>query len=184
LQDSGARIGKAHPIAALSGGGPRCRGVVWGMDGDNDVVNDLSEVVRALAGYPLLLRGTDLQLYHLAAVFVANLSLGLMAAATKLWDRSKAPLSSEEALLPLLKTVVANWEELGLARALTGPLVRGDLQAINSSLARLSLEGDGFHRIYRDLGLETLSLVSDQGTMDSLLMAKIAQLLEKGKVLD
>lgn len=184
LQEAGTRIGKAHPIAALSGGAARCRDIVWGLEGADDVIGDLSEVVRALDGKPILLDGTDLQLYHLSAVFVANLVSGLLAAASELWERSGAPLTSEEALIPLLKTGVANWEELGLAKALTGPIARGDLDGVRSSLARLALEGDGFRDVYRALGEKMLALASNQKRLEGSVMAKMAQLLGVDEVLD
>lgn len=184
IAEAGARVGKAHPIASLAGGSRRLMGVVWGLEGEPSVLSELSELVHLLDGITLDLTGVDLELYHLAAVFAANLTLGVLSTASDLWQRSGASMPADDVLIPLVKTVLNNWEGNGLAGALTGPIVRGDVAAVDNAMRRLSREGSYLQDLYRMLGRATLELARQRAEVEPLAMAQIAQVLRGGRVLD
>jgi predicted short-subunit dehydrogenase-like oxidoreductase (DUF2520 family) len=81
-------------------------------------------------------------------------------------------ISGEEAaraLQPLWRGAVANLDEPGLPRALTGPVARGDLDTIRSHLA--ALDGDT-RELYRQLALEAIGLSRELG-LDAKIAAEI-----------
>jgi predicted short-subunit dehydrogenase-like oxidoreductase (DUF2520 family) len=63
------------------------------------------------------------------------------------------------ALLPLMRSALSGIERRGLSRALTGPIIRGDVSVIRGHLEALPAEIKG---LYRDLALRALSLVRAQ----------------------
>ncbi len=89
---------------------------------------------------------------HLAGVMASNLLVGLAAAARQSgrqagWTERQV----QTVLLPLMQETVANMQTLGLARALSGPVKRGDLRTVRRHLELLSGKNDGLREIYRPL---------------------------------
>lgn len=180
----GARVGKMHPLAALSGGPDRLKGIVWGVEGSDDVLSELSELIQQLAGWPIDVGHVDLALYHLSAVFAANFALGLLGAAADLWMESGAPIPAMEALLPLARSALKNVEELGLERALTGPIARGDITAVEAQIQQAARRGLVFERLFRALALATADVAARRGPIDDPAIAEIVRILAENKVID
>jgi predicted short-subunit dehydrogenase-like oxidoreductase (DUF2520 family) len=65
-----------------------------------------------------------------------------------------------QALIPLVRGTLDNLEQLGVRGALTGPIVRGDLDTVRLHLARLSAAD---RTLYCALGLELLRLARAAG---------------------
>jgi predicted short-subunit dehydrogenase-like oxidoreductase (DUF2520 family) len=80
------------------------------------------------------------------------------------------------ALLPLLRGTIQNLEHLGPTSALTGPIVRGDIDTVRLHLARLSGEE---RALYCALGRETLRLARQAG-LDEERAAALDSLLAQG----
>jgi predicted short-subunit dehydrogenase-like oxidoreductase (DUF2520 family) len=184
LRARGARPGKAHPIASLAGGPARLRGVMWGVEGDTAVLRDLRGLVQILGGHSIDLAQIDLELYHLAAVFASNFIIGVFAEAAELWRRSGAAASPGSALIPLARTVLANWEDVGLDSALTGPIVRGDAGAIAAQLRRVAGEGQSLESLYRALALETAGVAARRLDANQRAIAEIVRILGENEVLN
>ena len=177
------RKGKMHPIASLAGGPNRLRGVAWGIEGDMDVAEELRGLAERMGGLPIDTSMTDLSLYHLAAVFGSNFLLGVLAEATELWSESGAPLPAPEALIPLARTVLDNWEQLGLEASLTGPIARGDTTAVAAQLRTAGLRGAGFEALYRSLALAAASVAMGSAPNNPAI-AEITRLIAESQVLD
>ena len=183
--NAGALLGKLHPIASLSGGSPRLRDIVWGIDGSSDeVFSELRALVQKLDGLPLDLGKTDLAKYHLASVFASNFMLAVLSQAVDLWIDSGAPLPASEALIPLARTVLANWEDLGLENALTGPIVRGDVKAVVGQLRAVNQAEQHVQDMYLTLALATAGVALKRGGKHQEAIADIARLLAENKMVD
>ncbi len=61
---------------------------------------------------------------------------------------------------PLWRGAAANLEGLGLPRALTGPVARGDLETVKGHMAALS---GRTRELYRQLALEAVELSREAG---------------------
>jgi len=177
------RAGKLHPIASLAGGPARVRGVAWGIEGPPDVRTVLGNMVARLAGIPIDTSNTDLLTYHLSAVFGANLLVGLMSLAAELWNESGASAPAAHALIPLARTVLDTWESMGLDAALTGPIARGDVGAIERQLAALSDGKEVVETVYRALGRAANEVAMRTGKTPPN-TAEIGRLLSGVKVID
>jgi predicted short-subunit dehydrogenase-like oxidoreductase (DUF2520 family) len=87
---------------------------------------------------PRAIRGLDTTLYHAAAGLVANGGAALAAVAAELLLRAGVPRRVAPAMLgPLLRSVADNVQALGFPEALTGPVRRGELAAVQKHVATL-----------------------------------------------
>jgi predicted short-subunit dehydrogenase-like oxidoreductase (DUF2520 family) len=80
-------------------------------------------LARALGLRPVQIADDDRATYHAAASIASNFLVTLEAAAERLLATAGA---DRELLVPLVRATVENWAKLGPARALTGPVARGD----------------------------------------------------------
>ncbi len=99
-------------------------------------------------------------LYHAAAVIVSNylvavVDFGLRQFAEMGIEKSMAM----KALWPLISGTLANVETLGTEKALTGPIVRGDIKTLEKHL--LALDADS-KMLYQALGKYTLSMTHQE----------------------
>jgi predicted short-subunit dehydrogenase-like oxidoreductase (DUF2520 family) len=112
-----------HPLMTVPAQGcPDFAGVTCAVSGD-PIGADLA---RQLGMRPIEIADADRPAYHAAAAMASNFLVTLENAAARLG--ATAGLSRED-LLPLIRASVENWAELG-PDALTGPIVRGDVETI------------------------------------------------------
>jgi predicted short-subunit dehydrogenase-like oxidoreductase (DUF2520 family) len=113
-----------HPLMTVTGPGARFTGAAAAIDGDSPRgLAAAGELALVLGMVPVRIAPTDRVAYHTAASLAANFLITLEAGA----ERMAASAGLDRALLaPLVRQSVENWVTLGAARALTGPLARGD----------------------------------------------------------
>ncbi len=184
LRQRGAVVGKLHPLASLAGGAQRLRGCAWGIEADGDLTDELRRLAERLGGLPFDLQHTDAALYHLSAVFASNYLLAVVEAARQLWEESGAPLPAAEALLPLARGVLDNWQELGIEAALTGPIARGEDEAVARQLRTVVEEVPRLESLYRDLGIAAASIAARIPDAKGERIAQIARFLAKNQMVD
>jgi predicted short-subunit dehydrogenase-like oxidoreductase (DUF2520 family) len=73
---------------------------------------------------PFEVRDEDRAAYHAGASIASNFVVTLAWAAERVGGADRA------ALAPLMRAAVENWAEHGAARALTGPIARGDEETV------------------------------------------------------
>lgn len=142
-QERGARVGSLHPLQTFAGSS-ELEGVTFGIEGDDDVYEELAAIATTVGGQPLRLTAGQKALYHLAGTLTSNFTVVLAWAAAGLWEKAGLVESRQEALnrlLPLIKGTAANLETRGLPRALTGPAARGDGGTVRRHLDALEAAG-------------------------------------------
>lgn len=92
---------------------------------------------------------------HLSAVFAANFTTYMLQISEDILGEIDAKI-----LEPLVNEVVSKTFDLGAAKALTGPAVRGDQETINKHLNKLKLHPD-YHKIYSML-TESIQKLKDE----------------------
>jgi predicted short-subunit dehydrogenase-like oxidoreductase (DUF2520 family) len=108
--------------AAIAGTTPRALGFARGL-------------AVALRMRPFELAEEDRIAYHAAASVASNFLITLEAAA----ERIAASAGVDRVLLaPLVRATVDNWASLGAARALTGPVARGDHATVGAQRAAIA----------------------------------------------
>ncbi len=162
----GAAVGSLHPIQAF----PRrdlpasvFAGVTWGLEGDAAAVETGCRIVRSLRGRVLLLAAGDKPLYHAACALASNALVALEWTAAGLLEGAglDAPTAAA-ALEPLLQGTLQNVKSLGLEGALTGPILRGDVETVRRHLE--ALRGRPEERaVYAALGKRILRLAAKRG---------------------
>ncbi len=126
-----------HPLMTVPADAPA--GVLHGAGAAIEATDpDALSVVRSLAGAaglsPVAIAAADRAAYHAAASIAANFLITLEAAAERVG--ASAGLTREQ-LVPLVRAAVDNWATLGPARALTGPVARGDVVTVARQRAAL-----------------------------------------------
>ncbi len=175
LAQRGYAVGSLHPLQTVADpgqGAGRLRGSFFTFEGDDRARAAAAEVVEAAGGEMLEVRAADKARYHAACVFASNYIIACAAAAARLLGEAAGTGREEalRALQPLWRGAVSNLEELGLPRALTGPLARGDAETVRKHMA--TLRGDT-RLLYGRLALEALTLSRELG-----LAAEVADAIE------
>jgi predicted short-subunit dehydrogenase-like oxidoreductase (DUF2520 family) len=161
LRRRGAAVGRLHPLRSFPGRAAApdaLRGIWFALSGDTAAIAAGRRLARQVGGKSFLLRRGEEAAHHLSAVFASNLVVALVAEAAALAPRLGAsPRTALRRLGPLLRGTVHELEAGGVARALTGPVARGDAEAI---AGQLNLLRGRAREIYRLLSLAALDLAS------------------------
>jgi predicted short-subunit dehydrogenase-like oxidoreductase (DUF2520 family) len=124
------RVASVHPLVSLPDadmGAERLVGAWFAVSGDDAV----REVVLALQGTPVSVLPGKRAAYHAAAAVASNHLVALLAEVERIAAVAGVPL---QAYLDLVKGTVENVADLGVNRALTGPVVRGDWDTVRAHL--------------------------------------------------
>src|SRR3954469_609998 len=112
-----------HPLMAVTREGARFAGAGAAIAGSTPRALAVAhQLADALGMNPVEIADADRAAYHAAASIASNFLMTLEDAAEVLLGTAGADRS---VLVPLVRASIDNWAELG-AKALTGPIVRGD----------------------------------------------------------
>jgi predicted short-subunit dehydrogenase-like oxidoreductase (DUF2520 family) len=137
------------------------------------------ELARRLGMKPFRLADEKKAVYHLAAVVGCNLLVALESDARRLMNEATGTSDGLAILEPLLRATMTNLLEGGdPARALTGPVARGDVGTVRAHLRLLEHESPRLASAYRALSLEALSLAAPR--LDDEQVRALKNLLEDG----
>ena len=164
LADRGCSTGGLHPLVAVPNpvdGVRLLRNAWWGVEGEGPAFALASRVVASADGRTLRIPPGGRALYHAAAVLASNYLLALLSVAEGVMVRGGIPAEQgREALANLAAGALTAVRDTGPLDALTGPVVRGDLETVRAHLARLS---DGERDVYCALGREAVGLARQRG---------------------
>jgi predicted short-subunit dehydrogenase-like oxidoreductase (DUF2520 family) len=142
------RVGALHPLQSFPSatmGVERVRSAWAAVAGDAQT----EELARALGMRPFALPDAERPLYHAAAVVASNHLVALLGQVERLAASAGVPF---EAFGPLVRSSVANAFGVGPARALTGPVSRGDLATVEEHLRTLDpAERDSYRALAREV---------------------------------
>jgi predicted short-subunit dehydrogenase-like oxidoreductase (DUF2520 family) len=146
----------AHPVTAAE----RIPGSHVAVTGSPQALAVARRLTAAL-GCPILTVPESWRpLYHAAAVVAANYLPILLDAAARLLEQAGVSHGDAlPALLPLVQGTLDNVAELGVERALTGPVVRGDIDTVELHLRALPRED---RTLYALLGRELTRLAGEE----------------------
>ena len=162
LSRAARSVGSFHPLVSFpSATGPAVEldRVVAAVDGDAVAVRAARHLARALGMRPVYVPPEAKPRYHAAAAMAANLTHILVATSKDLVGVGFSERGAAEALRPLVRGAV---EAAAAARGignLTGPLARGDAQAVQAHLAALP---EGAAAAYRAVGRLALIALTSQ----------------------
>ncbi|GAB3264275.1 hypothetical protein GCM10027425_29100 [Alteromonas gracilis] len=135
----GARVVAMHPAMTFTGTAvdlPRLAGCVFGVTADDADRAVAEALVADLGGVPMFVPEDKRTLYHAGLAHGANHLVTLVSQAMELLSASGAE-DPAATLRPLLRAALDNALDAGDA-ALTGPIVRGDVQTVMAHLADIA----------------------------------------------
>lgn len=161
LHAVGYAVGSFHPLQALANpvtGAERLAGSWVAVTGAPTAVAVARRLAAELGSSVFTVPEARRPLYHAAAVMASNFLPPLVDAACRLLERAGVPHEDAlPALLPLIEGTLENIRERGVEGAVTGPLLRGDVETVGMHLRALDVED---RRLYAVLGLELLRLAA------------------------
>jgi len=146
--------GSLHPLMTFPGPevtSPPLAGLPAAVAGDPDARQAAQALCVSLGLVPFEVPG-DRRLYHAACTIAGNLPTLLLVEAARLL--AVAGVTEEEPLrllLPLARAALENVDRVGAARALTGPLARGDDATLRAHVEALAGHDAPLAQIYAAL---------------------------------
>lgn len=164
IAERGCSIGGLHPLVAVPNpidGVRLLRGAWWGIEGEGAALALASRIVASVEGRTLRIPPGGRALYHAGAVLASNYLVALLSVAERILVRGGIPVEQgRDALANLASGALTAVRDTGPLDALTGPVVRGDVETVRAHLAQLS---DGERDVYCALGREALGLARQRG---------------------
>jgi len=157
-------------------------GSYFALEGDQEALPVAEQIVKDLGGKSFFIAPEDKPLYHAAAVIASNYLVSLMHLATGLYGRFG--LNREEAfraLFPLIQGTINNIARAGPAAALTGPVARGDGTTLEGHLEAIKEVGGPELELYRRLGLYTVRVALEKGSINAGQGETLVRIFEGGK---
>lgn len=177
-REVGARTIAMHPAMTFTGTEvdlPRLSGCVFGVTAD-DADRGLTEsLVADLGGRPMWVPEERRTLYHAGLAHGANHLVTLVAEAMEVLSAAGAA-DPAATLRPLLTAALDNALEDGDA-ALTGPIVRGDVETVRAHLADLAVNAPQTLPSYLALARATLGRAVTDGRLLPIRASKMLQVL-------
>lgn len=142
-------------------------GSVFSIEGDEDAYALGLRIVEDLEGEYFFIDRKAKPLYHAGACVVSNYLVTLIDFGIKLLEATGIPRDmATKALLPLITGTFKNIENIGIPKALTGPIARGDLATIVGHLHCMEEMAPELMNLYSWLGFYTASIAQDKGGID------------------
>lgn len=171
----GAYVGGLHPLQSISqsaGNAQSFNDTTFSIEvAHAPLKSRLCNMVEQLGGRINNLPCGCRMRYHAAANHASALLISLLTDMRQLWHSIGG---SEEdmlaALLPLMKGTLQGVEKIGIDRALTGPLARGDIATLEGHLKALAQEDRELSQryIWRHLPLLNLSPPTERAAFEAL----------------
>ncbi len=182
VRRAGGKVGGFHPMRSFAlPEADSLRGVTFALEGDGPLLETLKEMAASLGGDWVVVPSQDKTLYHISAVLASNYLVTLLKAATELWKGLDVPEpQARKALLSLMSGTLDSVESLGTSGSLTGPIARGDYDTIRRHLDRLETTSPTLRSAYRSLGLLTIPIAAEKGTLEGDTAARLRDLLTDG----
>lgn len=166
----GCAIGSMHPLQTFptaDAAVERLPGSYCFIEGDERAAGTLEQLARAIGANPVPIDPPGKALHHTAAVTACNYLVTLLDAAGRLAETAGVdPETYRRALEPLMRTTLDNALSMGPERALTGPIVRGDVDTVRRHLAAIAGLDENTAALYRAAGRCTIDLAVRSGRLD------------------
>lgn len=179
----GAHVLSVHPIqsfANLERAIENLPGSVFSIEGDKDAYDVAVCLVETLDGEYFFINRESKPLYHAGACVVSNYLVTLIDFGVKLLESTGIPRNmATKALMPLIVGTINNIENIGIPKALTGPIARGDLSTIVKHLACLENMAPELLKLYSWLGFYTAQIALQKGTIDHQMLEEFQNLFAK-----
>ncbi len=183
LRGARAAVGSLHPLQAFASpeeGMLLLPGSSFAVEGDPRAVPVLANLARIVGGRPVRIGAEDKALYHAAAAVTSNGVVAIAHLGTSMLG--SVPSFSKDPFTPLrslLRGTLRNLERLGPAEALTGPIVRGDVETVREHIAALKRMNRRMLPGYRMAARVTLAAAIASGRLKHAQAKKIERIVDE-----
>ena len=180
----GAAVFSLHPLQAFADEDKAfadLKATYFSLEGQDDRLSAIEDIMATTGNRFFRIAPQHKQIYHLAACVLSNYLVTLMdLGITALEQSGIDPAEGFTAMRPLIDGTLANIAQIGTAKALTGPIARGDATTISQHLNALDAQGlDGLKQTYLFLGQKTLELATQAVLKEPDKATALARLLKK-----
>ncbi|HSM13784.1 MAG TPA: DUF2520 domain-containing protein [Thermoanaerobaculia bacterium] len=187
LAATGCRTGALHPLRAFPRVEPdpgAARGIFYAIDGAAEARALARRLAEAFGGVAGVVPEDVRPLYHLAATLAAAGVATAFATACTLADAAGVPEAARRGYAELARGALeAAATTEPPARAITGPVVRGDLETVERHLAALGAARPELRATVVALALATLARIAESGPLGAAQRA-LAERLGRPDLLD
>jgi predicted short-subunit dehydrogenase-like oxidoreductase (DUF2520 family) len=180
-RERGALIASVHPIKSFTEAGSAAQtfeGTYCSTEGDQRALQVLKPAFERIGARLFDIAPELKSLYHAGGVFACNYLTALIEAALRCHEKAGIPrAASLKALEPMVRETVDAIFEQGPARALSGPVSRGDVATIQRQLAMVESWDHHLGGLYRGLGLLAVALAEADGRFDAERAARLRDAL-------
>jgi predicted short-subunit dehydrogenase-like oxidoreductase (DUF2520 family) len=166
----GAYVLSVHPLqsfANVEGAIKNLPGSLFSIEGDKAAYNTAVGIVESLGGEYFFIDSKAKPLYHAGACVVSNYLVTLIDLGVKLMEATGIPPSmASRALMPLVHGTVNNIENIGIPKALTGPIARGDVATVEKHLECMEEMAPELIKLYSILGANTVPIAHEKGSIN------------------
>ena len=168
---AGTEAGSFHPLVAFAeteSAVQALHGATIAIEGDAALQPLLADLARAVGAEPVRIEPEGKAAYHAAAVLAAGGFVALLDAIAELGRG--AGLDEPGALAiyaPLVRQALAGAERLGIAAALTGPVVRGDAGTLRAHFEAMRRLAPGAVDLYAAAARREVALARERGDLDA-----------------
>ncbi len=142
IRESGAHVASLHPLMTFpEPDADAIDGAAVAVTCDPRDRASFYRIARAWGGRPFMLADERKPEYHAAAVFASNYIVSSVWAANAIFRTIGVP-NAQPLLAPLLRATLDNVIEKGPAKAITGPVMRGDMKTVRKHVAALKESND------------------------------------------
>lgn len=178
---AGTTAASFHPLVAFADverSVESLHGATIALEGDEPLLELLGRLATDIGGDPVRLPPGGKPAYHAAAVLAAGGFIGLLDAIAELGRG--IGLDERDALAiyaPLIRQSLGNAEAMGIAPALTGPLVRGDVGTVRGHLDALRRLAPGALELYVAAARREVAIARERGSIDGARATELEELL-------
>jgi predicted short-subunit dehydrogenase-like oxidoreductase (DUF2520 family) len=180
---AGSTVASFHPLVAFADVDrslAALRGATIALEGDESLVSLLAELATEMGAQPVRLPPGGKAAYHAAAVLSAGGLVGLLDAIAELGRGAGLDERGSLAIYaPLIRQSLLNAESLGIAAALTGPLLRGDVGTVRGHLETMRRLAPGAIELYRAAAHREIAIAQGRGALDEPRAAALRRLLDE-----
>jgi len=171
-----------HPLQTFASGVQGLEslpGSYCAIESEDDLFPLGAKLSLELGCQPFRLRSEDKERYHAAACMASNFVTTLFhQASTLMAETLEDPAMAATVLAPIFQTAATNTLSLGPHQALTGPIVRGDIDTIRGHLNQLSEHNPERLPFYLELAEQTRQLAQESKRLAPERAEQLKELLD------
>jgi predicted short-subunit dehydrogenase-like oxidoreductase (DUF2520 family) len=176
----GAWTGSMHPLQSFASADHKTnpfQGIIVSLEGEDPAVNTAKTIAADLGGTVVTLLTEAKTLYHASAVVASNYLVTLLDLAVRLIE--EAGVNRQDAfklLKPLIEGTLSNIEKVGIQKALTGPIARGDIKTVEKHIEEIGSKSPELLALYKMLAFYTIDIAAAGGSISESSIKELKRL--------